>query len=49
MYEYLPGTATTSTVSLVFECDAAVRRVREFPPNWHELPDDELLDLSWRR
>ena len=35
------------TPSLVFESDGAVRRVRDFPPNWRSLSDDDLLALSW--
>lgn len=34
--------------SLIFESDAAVRRIRNFPPDWHALTNDELLELSWR-
>jgi hypothetical protein len=34
---------------LVFEAPTAVRRVYDFPPNWHTLPADALLALSWRR
>jgi hypothetical protein len=33
--------------SLVFETDGTVRRVRDYPPNWRELSDDELFALSW--
>lgn len=29
--------------SLVFDTDGLVRRVRNFPHNWRDLPDDELL------
>ena len=36
-----------SGMSLIFATDAAVRRVRQYPPSWFELPDDELLMLSW--
>ena len=32
--------------SLIFANDAAVRRVRTFPPDWHLLPDAELERLS---
>lgn len=28
--------------SLVFECEDVVRRVREYPRHWLELPDAEL-------
>jgi hypothetical protein len=37
-----------SSPSLVFESDAAVRRVRDFPPNWRDLADEELFALSWK-
>jgi hypothetical protein len=37
------------SAQLVFESDAAVRLVTEFPADWHALPDDELFQLSWRR
>lgn len=33
--------------SLVFECDGAVRRVRNFPENWRDLTDEELFAFSW--
>jgi hypothetical protein len=33
--------------SLVFESDSTIRRVRRFPANWRELPDEELFALSW--
>ena len=35
-------------MSLIFASDSAVRRVRHYPANWFDLPDDELLVLSWR-
>lgn len=35
--------------SLIFESRAAVRRVRDFPSDWHQLGDEELARLSWRR
>jgi hypothetical protein len=31
--------------SLVFESDGSVRRVRQYPERWHDLPDDELVRL----
>lgn len=37
-----------SGMSLIFASDAAVRRVRDFPPNWTTLGDEELLALSWK-
>ena len=33
--------------SLVFESDATVRRVRNYPRSWRELSDEELFALSW--
>lgn len=35
-------------LSLIFWSDGAVRRVRDYPANWHELPDGELALLSWK-
>lgn len=35
--------------SLVFESDGVLRRVRDYPPNWRELSDNELMEVSWRR
>jgi hypothetical protein len=35
--------------SLVFSTDGVMRRVRNFPANWIELPDEELLVLSHQR
>jgi hypothetical protein len=37
-----------SGMSLIFASEAAVRRVRDFPPDWMQLTDEELLALSWR-
>ena len=34
--------------SLIFWSDGAVRRVRDYPTDWHELPDEELAQLSWK-
>ena len=31
--------------SLVFESDESVRRVRNYPEAWHDLPDEELVRL----
>lgn len=39
-----PGAPRSS--SLVFECDAAVRRVWAFPANWRQLDDDSLWRLT---
>lgn len=35
--------------SLLFDNGMAVRRVRDFPEAWHQLPDGELVLLSRRR
>lgn len=35
--------------SLVFSTDGVMRRVRDFPANWFELSDYELLALSSHR
>jgi hypothetical protein len=37
-----------SGVSLIFSSEGAVRRVRNYPPNWSELSDRELMALSWK-
>ncbi|MFL5581145.1 MAG: hypothetical protein ACJ8AO_12285 [Gemmatimonadaceae bacterium] len=34
---------------LFFESAEAVRRVRDFPPDWYELPDADLISLSEHR
>lgn len=34
---------------LIFESETAVRRVRNYPSNWRELSDDELITLSQAR
>jgi hypothetical protein len=33
--------------ALVFESDHVVRRVRSYPEDWRDLPDEELYTLSW--
>lgn len=35
------------TPSLVFESEATVRRVRNYPATWRALSDAELIALSW--
>ena len=37
-----------SSTSLIFNSDFAVRRVRNYPANWLELSERELLELSWK-
>jgi hypothetical protein len=34
--------------SLIFSSDGAVRRVRNYPPEWMSFTDAELSELSWR-
>jgi len=36
-----------STPTLIFECEGLIRRVRNYPPEWRDLSDDELPKLSW--
>ncbi|HKW46330.1 MAG TPA: hypothetical protein VJN70_02765 [Gemmatimonadaceae bacterium] len=38
---------STADQTLIFETDGIARRVRTYPANWAELPDDELYVLSW--
>ncbi len=34
-------------MSLIFSSDGAMRRVRNYPANWSDLSDEELVALSW--
>jgi hypothetical protein len=34
--------------SLIFWSEGAVRRVRDYPAEWHELSDEALALLSWK-
>jgi hypothetical protein len=34
---------------LVFESDAAIRRVWDYPSSWRELPAPDLIRVSWGR
>jgi hypothetical protein len=36
-----------ASFSLVFTSDMVMRRVRNYPPNWIELSDAELIALSF--
>lgn len=36
-----------SGYSLIFTSDLAVRRVRDYPAGWFDLPERELAALSW--
>jgi len=33
--------------SLVFESEDVMRRIRQYPPNWRQLSDEDLFALSW--
>lgn len=35
--------------SLLFVAYDTIRRVRQYPADWRELPPEELYRLSWRR
>lgn len=37
-----------SGMSLIFASDGAVRRVRNYPVEWADIPVAELIRLSWR-
>jgi len=47
VYE-LPSTDDRRSSSLVFETENLVRRVRNYPENWRELLDADLLPLMER-
>lgn len=49
VFEHVPADDRHSRPTLVFLSDAAMRRVRDFPPEWWNLPDDALMAVSWRR
>ena len=49
VYEHLAVLDRRRLTSLIFESANVVRRVRSFPQNWHELPDDQLADISRMR
>ena len=33
-------------ISLIFDAELVIRRVRNFPANWYELSDEDLYALS---
>ena len=48
IYELAPGVLDRrGSNTLIFESDGVMRRVRNYPPNWRELSDAELVRLSW--
>lgn len=48
VYEQAFGDYDRRSRSLIFNSDFAVRRVRNFPENWMDLPEADLLELSWQ-
>ena len=44
-----PAYDRRSAPSLIFSCDTVVRRVRNFPEDWWQLPDAALFALSWTK
>lgn len=48
VYEFAGGDGAVDT-SLIFERVDAVRRVRVYPPDWADLPDEELIALMKQR
>ena len=36
-----------NSATLIFESDDVMRRVRNYPPQWRELSDDDLFAISW--
>ena len=44
---FVPG--AQGEACLVFESDCAIRRVWHYPPTWRDLPEPELLRVSWGR
>jgi hypothetical protein len=45
VYEHVRSYDRRSSPDLVFESDAVVRRLRNFPSSWHALSSDELWAL----
>jgi hypothetical protein len=45
VFEHVRRYDRRSSPDLVFESDAVVRRVRNFPPDWYRLSSDELWAL----
>jgi hypothetical protein len=48
VYE-LPASSFRRDASLVFESGMAFRRVSDYPSEWRDLSEQELLALSWGR
>lgn len=48
IYELAPGVFDRrGSNTLIFESDGVMRRVRNYPADWRDLSDSELLSLSW--
>ena len=45
--EHPGGTRLNESRSLIFYGPGLVRRTRRYPPNWRELSDEQLFELSW--
>jgi len=45
--QFVPG--ARGDACLVFESDAAIRRVWHYPEHWRDLPAPELIEVSWNR
>jgi hypothetical protein len=46
VYELGPLSYDRRGAALIFESESAVRRVRNFPPDWRNLTDEALDELS---
>jgi hypothetical protein len=49
VYEQPPVYDRRRRPDLVFESEGVIRRVRNYPTNWLDLTDDELIAVSWER
>jgi hypothetical protein len=46
VFEYVDDREHQARVSLMFSCDSSWRRLRAFPPDWRDLDDGMLTELS---
>lgn len=44
--EPIPYADRRAGMSLIFESISLIRRVRNYPADWFDLPDEELFQLS---
>ncbi len=49
VYEQPSSYDRRNSPDLVFESASVIRRVRNYPDNWADLSDEELLAISWNR